>query len=412
MKPSQYQTLTAQALLPEQGWFNRLCFNTVMKHLPHLDFGTLLLTLPSGQTLTFGHQHEGEPRAEIRLHSLKPLRRFLQGGQLGVAESYMAGEWDCPDLVALIQWALGNEAKMPELNNGKAWIRVLNRLIHLKRSNTKKGSRKNIAYHYDLGNDFYQLWLDESMTYSAALFAHENQSLHEAQLNKYRRIAEMLDLKPGQQLLEVGCGWGGFAEFAAHEFGVKVHGVTLSQEQLSFARARIESAKLDHLCSFSLTDYRDVAAQYDHIVSIEMFEAVGEEHWDTYFTQLKNCLRPGGKAILQIISIDEARFEEYRRNPDFIQRYIFPGGMLPSPERLTLAAAQQGFDITDEVLFGLDYATTLARWRHRFIEQWPRIQAQGFDDRFRRMWLYYLAYCEGGFRYKTIDVGLYQLEAK
>ncbi|RAU17638.1 SAM-dependent methyltransferase [Nitrincola tibetensis] len=412
MKPSQYQTLTAQALLPEQGWFNRLCFNTVMKHLPHLDFGTLLLTLPSGQTLTFGHQHEGEPRAEIRLHSLKPLRRFLQGGQLGVAESYMAGEWDCPDLVALVQWALGNEAKMPELNNGKAWIRVLNRLIHLKRSNTKKGSRKNIAYHYDLGNDFYQLWLDESMTYSAALFAHENQSLHEAQLNKYRRIAEMLDLKPGQQLLEVGCGWGGFAVFAAHEFGVKVHGITLSQEQLAFARARIETAKLDHLCSFSLTDYRDVDAQYDHIVSIEMFEAVGEEHWDTYFTQLKNCLRPGGKAILQIISIDEARFEEYRRNPDFIQRYIFPGGMLPSPERLTLAAAQQGFDITDEVLFGLDYATTLARWRHRFIEQWPRIQAQGFDDRFRRMWLYYLAYCEGGFRYKTIDVGLYQLEAK
>ncbi|GAB2590878.1 SAM-dependent methyltransferase [Nitrincola alkalisediminis] len=412
MKPSHYQTLTAQALLPEQGWFNRLCFNTVMKYLPHLDFGTLLFTLPSGQTLTFGHQHEGEPRAEIRLHSLKPLRRFLQGGQLGVAESYMAGEWDSPDLVALVQWALGNEAKMPELNNGKAWIRALNRLIHLKRSNTKKGSRKNIAYHYDLGNDFYQLWLDESMTYSAALFAHENQSLHQAQLNKYRRIAEMLDLKPGQQLLEIGCGWGGFAEFAAHEFGVKVHGVTLSQEQLAFARARIESAKLDHLCSFSLTDYRDVEAQYDHIVSIEMFEAVGEEHWDTYFTQLKNCLRPGGKAILQIISIDETRFEEYRRNPDFIQRYIFPGGMLPSPERLTLAAAQQGFDITDQLLFGLDYATTLARWRHRFIEQWPRIQAQGFDERFRRMWLFYLAYCEGGFRYKTIDVGLYQLEAK
>ncbi|EXJ13066.1 SAM-dependent methyltransferase [Nitrincola nitratireducens] len=383
-----------------------------MKYLPHLDFGTLLFTLPSGQTLTFGHQHEGEPRAEIRLHSLKPLRRFLQGGQLGVAESYMAGEWDSPDLVALVQWALGNEAKMPELNNGKAWIRALNRLIHLKRSNTKKGSRKNIAYHYDLGNDFYQLWLDESMTYSAALFAHENQSLHQAQLNKYRRIAEMLDLKPGQQLLEIGCGWGGFAEFAAHEFGVKVHGVTLSQEQLAFARARIESAKLDHLCSFSLTDYRDVEAQYDHIVSIEMFEAVGEEHWDTYFTQLKNCLRPGGKAILQIISIDETRFEEYRRNPDFIQRYIFPGGMLPSPERLTLAAAQQGFDITDQLLFGLDYATTLARWRHRFIEQWPRIQAQGFDERFRRMWLFYLAYCEGGFRYKTIDVGLYQLEAK
>ncbi|TVQ70397.1 MAG: class I SAM-dependent methyltransferase [Oceanospirillales bacterium] len=409
MKPSHYQTLSTSELLADHSWFNRRLFSAVLKRLPELEYGTLDLELPNGQQIQFGKAREGEPRAEIRLNSFRPLKRLLIGGQLGMAESYMAGEWDSPDLVSLICWALGNEQRMPDLSDGKLWLRLLNRVTHWRRANTKRGSRRNIAYHYDLGNDFYQLWLDPSMTYSSALFTTPELSLNEAQEEKYRRIATLLNLQPGQTVLEVGCGWGGFAELAAKEFGVKVEGITLSREQLIFAQERIKKAGLDHLCRFSLTDYRDVIGTYDHIVSIEMFEAVGEENWPTYFQTLKKRLKPGGRAVLQVISIDDSRFDGYRKNPDFIQRYIFPGGMLPSPERLQLSLEQQGLQLEERQFFGLDYAQTLAIWRHQFIEQWPRIQTQGFDERFRRMWLYYLAYCEGGFRYKAIDVGFYQL---
>lgn len=409
MKPSNYQTLSRTDLLADQSWFNRRLLSTVLKRLPELDYGTLDLQLPSGQQIQFGKAREGQPRAEIRLHSFRPFKRLLTGGQIGMAESYMAGEWDSPDLVSLICWALGNEQRMPDLSDGKPWLRFINRLLHWRRGNTKRGSRRNIAYHYDLGNDFYKLWLDPSMTYSSAFFTAEEMTLNEAQLEKYRRIAQLLELKPGQTVLEVGCGWGGFAELAAKEYGAKVKGITLSKEQLQFAQERIRKAGLDHLCEFSLTDYRDVQGTFDHIVSIEMFEAVGEEHWATYFKSLKQLLNPTGKAVLQVISIDDNRFEGYRKNPDFIQKYIFPGGMLPSPERLQTAFEREGLALQERQFFGLDYAQTLALWRHQFIEQWPRIQVQGFDDRFRRMWLYYLAYCEGGFRYQAIDVGFYQL---
>ncbi len=347
MKPSNYQLAHTGELLAEHSWFNRMLLKSVLRQLPELDYGTLDLQLPNGQQLQLGKVQEGAPRAEIRLNSFRPLRRLLQGGQLGMAESYMAGEWDSPDLVALMRWALGNERQMPDLSNGKLWLRLLNRLLHLRRANTKRGSRRNIAYHYDLGNDFYRLWLDPSMTYSSALFSSAEQSLFEAQQQKYRRIAQMLDLQPGQQVLEVGCGWGGFAELAATEFGARVHGITLSQEQLQFAQQRIAEAGLSEQCSFSLTDYRDLDGQFDHIVSIEMFEAVGEEHWATYFQTLQRVLKPGGRAVLQVISIAEDRFEEYRRNPDFIQRYIFPGGMLPSPSRLQAALEQQQLKLTD-----------------------------------------------------------------
>lgn len=409
MKPSQYQTLSSNDLLSDHSWLNRKLFAAVLKRLPDLDYGTLDLQLPNGQQIQFGKAREGAPRAEIRLNSLRPLRRLLVGGQLGMAESYMAGEWDSPDLVSLVRWVLGNEQHMPDLNQGKLWLRLLNRLTHWRRANTRRGSRRNIAYHYDLGNDFYQLWLDPSMTYSAALFSRPELSLFEAQQTKYRRIAQLLDLQPGQSVLEIGCGWGGFAELAAREYGAQVFGITLSREQLEFAQQRIQNAGLQDQCQFSLTDYRDLQGQFDHIVSIEMFEAVGEENWPTYFQTLKRHLKPGGRAVLQVISIQESRFESYRRNPDFIQRYIFPGGMLPSPERLQQSLEQQGLQLTERQLFGLDYARTLAHWRHQFLEQWPRVQVQGFDERFRRMWLYYLAYCEGGFRHQAIDVGLYQL---
>ena len=410
MKSMQEQTLLAGDNLSGHNWWNRLCLATVLRHLPELNYGTLDLLLPGNQLLQFGKPREGEPRAEIRLNNLRPLRRLLQGGQLGMAESYMAGEWDSPDLASLFDWVLGNENRMPELGKGQVWLRMLNRMVHWRRANTRRGSRRNISYHYDLGNDFYRLWLDPSMTYSSALYEGSQQSLLAAQENKYRRIAQMLNLKPGQEVLEIGCGWGGFAELAAREFGVCVHGITLSSEQLNYARERISNAGLSEQCSFSLTDYRDVSKRYDHIVSIEMFEAVGEQNWPVYFSRIRRCLRPGGRALLQVISIANERFDEYRRNPDFIQRHIFPGGMLPSPDRFKQELESAGLRLEETLCFGKDYARTLAEWRHTFNEQWPRIQAQGFDERFRRMWLYYLCYCEAGFDYQAVDVGLYLLD--
>ncbi|MBV0933012.1 SAM-dependent methyltransferase [Marinobacterium weihaiense] len=418
MKPSEYRTLDPAQVLPKTGWLNRWCVKTLLNHLPDLDYGTLDLQLPSGQLLQFGKAREHQPRAEIRIHHYRALRRLLRGGPVGWSEAYMDGDWDSPDLVSLFRWALGNEASIQRMARGNWLLRSLNRLRHLRRANTRSGSRRNIAYHYDLGNDFYSLWLDPSMTYSAALYAdgadnHGPDALHAAQLNKYRRICTLLNLQPGQRVLEIGCGWGGFAELAAREFGADVHGVTLSVEQLQYARERIERAGLNAHCRFTLTDYRDLSERYDHIVSIEMFEAVGEEHWPTYFSQVHQCLKPGGKAVLQIISIEEARFERYRNSADFIQTYIFPGGMLPSPERLRQAIAEGDLQLEQEQTFALGYADTLREWRHSFIEQWPRIQAlaqeKRFDERFRRMWLYYLAYCEAGFRHGSIDVGLYQL---
>ncbi len=419
MKPSEYRQLSRLDTLPQTGWFNRWCLNTLLAHLPELKYGTLDLQLPSGQWLQFGHARDGEPRAEVHLRHYRALRRLVRGGAIGWAEGWMEGDWDCPDLVALFRWALGNERQLQALAKGNALLRGLNRLRHLLRTNTRRGSRRNIAYHYDLGNDFYSLWLDPSMTYSAALYPQDTENhgpdaLHAAQLHKYRRICELLELQPGQAVLEIGCGWGGFAEVAAREFGAEVHGITLSVEQLKYARERIERAGLNEQCRFTLTDYRDIDSRYDHIVSIEMFEAVGEEHWPTYFDQVKRCLKPGGRAVLQIISIEEARFERYRNGADFIQTYIFPGGMLPSPERLRTAIQDAGMALDFEQTFATGYADTLREWRHSFIAQWPRVQAlntggSNFDERFRRMWLYYLAYCEAGFRHGSIDVGLYRL---
>ena len=409
MKPAEYAQMNPAALAPKASWFNRRCLEAVLKHLPHLDRGQLDLVLPDGRQLKFGQAQADEPRASVHLKSYRPLRRLMRGGLMGWAESYMEGEWDSPDLTSLIRWAVRNEKAMTHFMDGHPLIRMLNRLFHLSRNNSRRGSRRNIAYHYDLGNEFYRLWLDSTMTYSSALF-EEHQSLQAAQLNKYRRICEMLKLKPGQEVLEIGCGWGGFAEVAATEFGARVHGITLSQEQLEFAQLRIAKAGLTGKCSFSLTDYRDLDRQYDHIVSIEMFEAVGESHWAGYFDKVKACLKPGGEAVLQVISIAEERFEGYRRGADFIQRYIFPGGMLPSPSVMKNCITERGLSLQEELLFGRDYARTLEIWQRDFNERWPEIRSQGFDERFRRMWNYYLSYCAGGFHEDTIDVGLYRIK--
>jgi cyclopropane-fatty-acyl-phospholipid synthase len=373
--------------------------------LDKIKHGHLSLTLPNGQTLHFG---EGDLHACVVLNNYTPLSKFLLYGDTALAESYMDGDWHCPDLTALFDLALANETAFALENKGGWLFRTFNRLRHLLNANSKKGSKRNISYHYDLGNSFYEQWLDDTMTYSSALFKGD-ESLKDAQLHKYRSIAEMAGLSSGEKVLEIGCGWGGFSQVAAQEYGCHIHGLTLSKEQLSFAQRRYQKEHIDHLASASLTDYRDAEGQYDKIVSIEMFEAVGYENWDTYFSSLKKLLKPGGTAVLQIILIEDKRFEDYRKSVDFIQRYIFPGGLLPSVEALTTTLERNNLSLLDSQLFGLSYAKTCEIWHRNFQHAWSDIKHLGFDARFKRMWEYYLSYCEAGFKAGTIDVGLFKI---
>jgi cyclopropane-fatty-acyl-phospholipid synthase len=336
-------------------------------------------------------------------------RRLMLGGEIGIAEAFIDGDWTSPDLAAVFEFAVRNTERLTGAINGLAPLQWMHNLHHKLRGNTKRGSRRNIAAHYDLGNSFYSQWLDPTMTYSSAMFEHAGQSLEDAQRNKWRRLAEMLELKPGMTVLEIGCGWAGFAMFAAREYGVHVTGITLSKEQLAYGRAAASRAGLSHLIDIQLIDYRDVRGHFDRIASIEMFEAVGEEHWPTFFEVVRERLKPGGVAGFQIITIEENRFQTYRHAADFIQLYIFPGGMLPSQTALKAAVVKQGLGFETVRTFALSYAETLRRWRETFDARWPTIQPLGFDERFKRMWDYYLASCEGGFRAGSIDVGQFRL---
>ena len=375
---------------------------TAIKLLQHIEGGSLRLCLPDGQTLHLGH---GPERATMQVNDERVFRRVLAEGDIGFGESWMDGDWHSDHPAELLTLLADNRQQLARAVHG-SWLPVLgHRLRHWLRRNTRSGSKRNILAHYDLGNDFYKLWLDPSMTYSAALFAADaGLTLEQAQRNKYMRLLTMLDPKPGDRILEVGCGWGGLAEIAATEFGCKVHGITLSPSQLAWSQERAQRNGFDDLAEFSLTDYRDVRGQYDHIVSIEMFEAVGERFWPSYFEQLNRCLKPGGRAVVQTITIANERFSAYRRGTDFIQRHIFPGGMLPSPEVFERRAASADFCVANRHAFGLDYARTLAQWHRNFDAAWPEIAAQGFDERFRRLWRFYLAYCEAGFRSGATDV--------
>jgi len=330
------------------------------------------------------------------------LSRVIMRGDLGFAESYMAGEWDTNDLTALLK-AIGANESGSRIRQGLFSERMRERVRHALRSNSRHGSRRNIAYHYDLSNDFYTRWLDPTMTYSSAIFNEPGLSLQAAQQRKYQRLLDALEARPGDHILEIGCGWGGFAEEAARR-GCRVTGVTLSREQLAYARNRIRKAGLDGLVTLEFRDYRDIAEEYDHIVSIEMFEAVGERYWPLYFEKIGACLRPGGKAALQIITIDGSAYQYYRRRTDFIQRYIFPGGMLPPVERLEQLAQDAGLAIEERYLHGHDYARTLKHWHRAFDACRDEISALGFDEGFRRMWKYYLSYCETGFLLGRIDL--------
>ena len=374
-----------------------------LKMLRNLSHGTLIVVLPDGRRFRFDSPHDG-PEATILVRDQRMARRWVMGGSVGWSESYLDGEWDSPDPARVVELFSANVTALEQHIDGNWWSRLAGRALHALNRNNRRGSQRNIAYHYDLGNDFYRRWLDPSMTYSAAVFESGQQDLEAAQRAKYRRICTLLDAEPGQHVLEIGCGWGGFAEMAAGEFGLKVTGITLSQEQHAYATERMARAGLSDRVELRLQDYRDVAERYDRIASIEMFEAVGERYWPVFFDKVKSCLKEDGKAAMQVITIADDRFEAYRSSPDFIQRYIFPGGMLPSDSILRGLVRDAGMKLTQDDGFGLDYARTLRHWSDAFKAAWPDIRELGFDERFQRMWEFYLHYCEGGFRSGSIDV--------
>ena len=365
--------------------------------------GTLTFVLPSGRPLRIVGKAPG-PDGVIQVHDYRFVRRALASGGIGFAEGYMAGEWDTPDLSAVLEAFSLNFDRLTALVSGNPLMRAINGLYHLFHRNDRQGSRKNIHAHYDLGNAFYSRWLDPSMTYSSALYEKPGQPLREAQRAKYAALARSIDLRPGQHVLEIGCGWGGFAEFAAKEVGAHVTGVTISQAQHEFARKRLFDQGLAEKADIQLIDYRDVRGQFDSVASIEMFEAVGEEYWPTYFGKIREVLSPGGRAGLQIITIRDELFAQYRGHTDFIQRYVFPGGMLPSEARLRQETASAGLAWTGISRFGQNYADTLVEWARRFEGAWDEIKGQGFDERFRRLWRFYLSYCEAGFRTERTNV--------
>ncbi len=370
--------------------------------------GTLLVVLPDGARLEARGAAPGLD-ATLVLHRWRPLLRLLAQGDLGLALSYRDGDWSTPDLVGLLRFGAANEAHWGAAFGGSTWARWLARLGHMRHANTRRGSRYNISFHYDLGNSFYAQWLDPSMLYSSALYTTGQESLEEAQAQRLQRILALMDTPANADVLEIGIGWGALATVLAQQHGARVTGLTLSSEQLAFARQRAQDAKVHSQLDLRLQDYRDVQGRYDRIVSIEMVEAVGEAYWPAYFDTLRQRLRPGGHAVLQAITIADAHFAHYRSGADFIQHCIFPGGMLPSPAALRAQAKRAGLQLREELCFGDSYAATLAEWRRRFIGAWPSIEALGFDAAFRRLWEYYLCYCEAGFRSGRVDVGLYSL---
>ncbi|HEY0445844.1 MAG TPA: cyclopropane-fatty-acyl-phospholipid synthase family protein [Allosphingosinicella sp.] len=365
--------------------------------------GGIDATLPDGSRRILGGRAPG-PMPVVRLHSWRALVRLMTSGSVGWYKAWAVGEWSSPDPVPLFDLFMRNGVSLGEVARAKGVWRGVNRLAHLLRRNSKARARANIAHHYDLGNDFYRAWLDKSMTYSSALFADPAESLEAAQSRKIRALLGRLELQPGQRLLDIGCGWGSLAEIAAREHGVQVVGLTLSSEQKAYADRRMQEAGLFDRVSIELTDYRDVTGSFDAVASVEMVEAVGQDYWPSYLQTIARVLKPGGRAALQLISIREELFDSYAASADFIQTYVFPGGMLISEARFQAMAELAGLSWRDRTGFGLDYAETLKRWRERFDAAVEEGRLTGFDPAFHKLWRYYLMYSEGGFRGGGIDV--------
>ncbi len=392
------------------GFGGRLAKQVLNRWTQSLDRGKLDVLWPDG---TAWHQtgSQSGPTAQINVNDPRFVRRVALGGALGFADSYIDGDWDSPELTTVIALGIDNEPALANTLTQSLPLAALGRLRHRLQANTIAGSRRNIAAHYDLGNDFYTAWLDETMTYSSGLFADPQTSLAEAQQTKYARIAALAGLQRGDRVLEIGCGWGGFAIYAARHYGCRVTALTVSRAQAEWARRAVAAADLSDLVEIRLQDYRDVDGTFDRIFSIEMFEAVGEAFWPAYFATVRNRLRRGGSAAVQVITIDDVRFARYRQQPDFIQLRVFPGGMLPSPQAFATAASAAGIAVSDSFTFGPSYAQTLRHWRSRFEAAWPNLATLGFDESFRRLWRYYLCYCEAGFDAGTISVAHYRLAA-
>ena len=375
-----------------------------LEMLDRLEGGALAIELPGGIRLRAG---SGAQVANLVVRDHGVFDEVIARGDIGFSECWMAGRWETDDLSGLLTLLARNRRVLAAGIYGRVLRLLGHRIRHLLRANTRRGARRNIEQHYDLGNDFYSLWLDPTMTYSAAVFAAPDEALEQAQLRKYRRILEQAGARPGQRILEIGSGWGGFAEVAATEFGCHVIGITLSPSQLAFARERALRQGFADRADFQLCDYRDIGGQYDHVVSIEMIEAVGERYWPAYFAQLAARLKPGGRAVVQAITIADRLFARYRRGTDFIQRHIFPGGMLLSPASVARQSHRAGLEVIADSAFGSDYARTLERWREAFEARLEAVRELGFDERFMRMWRFYLSYCEAGFTSGDVDLHQY-----
>lgn len=378
-------------------------FGTVFDVVCNLRRGRMDFVLEDGRI--FRAEGEGAGyQAVLEVHHPEVFTRLIREGDLGFSEAYLDGWWTTPDLQAFMDFVHDQNDTVSDNFVGYALIRAWENLRFWLQSNTKKQARKNISYHYDLGNDFYRLWLDDTMTYSSALFKTGQESLEKAQTQKYEAMVDQMGVKEGDHVLEIGCGWGGFAEYAAGTRGLNVTCLTISQEQYRYAVDRIEKAGLSDKVTFKLQDYRDETGRYDGIASIEMFEAVGEKYWPTYFDKVRECLKPGAQATLQVITLADRRWEAYRKGVDFIQKYIFPGGMLPSPSILREQAKSGGLEVVGSMEFGESYSQTLRRWHETFNEKWDQIAAMGFDARFKRMWDFYLTTCAGTFHAGNCDV--------
>ena len=378
-------------------------FRRVFDLVGKLNSGRVDFVLPDGRRFRAEGKCPG-PVAEITINNPEVFARLIREGDLGFSDAYLDEWWTTPDLQTFMDFIHADNDDMYDGFSGIAIVRAWEKVRFWFQSNSKRQALKNISHHYDLGNDFYSLWLDDTMTYSSALFNTGQESLENAQIAKYASMIDQMGVQPGDHVLEIGCGWGGFAEYAAKERGLKVTGLTISKEQLLYAQKRIKNKGLEDKVDLKLQDYRDEKGVYDGVASIEMFEAVGEKYWPIYFETIKHCLKPGRQATLQIITVHDARWDVYRKSVDFIQKYIFPGGMLPSPTVLKQEVTKAGLRVQHSIEFGKSYSQTLRRWFDVFNDQWDTINDMGFDDRFRRMWNFYLTSCAATFESGNCDV--------
>ena len=378
-------------------------FTVAFSTIKGIRSGTMEIELPDGRVFVAKGPEPGHT-ARFVVHDEDIFARLVRDGDVGFSDSYLEGGWSTPDLQAFMDVVHNNHEELVASFPGGGLFKMLEKLRHWMNSNTKRQAKKNISYHYDLGNDFYSEWLDETMTYSSALYKSGQEDLEKAQTQKYASICDLMGMKEGDHLLEIGCGWGGFAEYAAGTRGAQVTCLTISQEQHDFAVDRMKRKGLQDKVEIKLQDYRDETGTYDGIASIEMFEAVGEKYWPSYFSTVRDRLKPGKQATLQIITVADELFPRYRESVDFIQKHIFPGGMLPSPSVLKDQVQKAGLEFVDSMEFRKSYSITLRRWFETFNEKWPLIENMGFDDRFKRMWDYYLTSCASGFEFGTTDV--------